>query len=289
MHKGKKMKKWFGIGLCLVFGFSVFAKNMAVDIEEGSANDGVVDSLFELESLFIEHQYSYLPVSPPSLDVFTQDYGLVVPVRTANLPKNFIKRLVGEYNEDGIPVFLTTVYEDPITRQTVFLNVDGLEIYRLDPAFGYDPLAWQRDWFQLGSSELLDPWTTWIFDPAHIAARFLLVNDKDYEAYVLAEEQRRLEEIAIAPVMRTMGAGDGGSNMPVVFSADTNGLVSLTLAPPIGFGSYAEIFQKQNLIYPPDWNVAVNRMAVTNGIETVWVDPVSHSTMFYIGGYLGRF
>lgn len=280
------MKKLFWMGLCMLVGFSAFAKDAVFDIERSLASDGVVDNLFELEALFVGHQAKYLPISPPSLDVFVQDYDLVVPMRAGNLPERFVEGLVGKRSKDGFATFEITVYEDLFTRETVFLNVDGLELARLAPRVGYDPLAWQRDWFGLGTRQTLDPWTAWIFDPAHIAAGFLLVNDKDYEAYVLVEEQRRREEaVAWATLMRTMGGRDGeGTNMVVGFSADTNGIVSLTLTPPIGFGPFAEVFQKQSLVYPLLWDVAENKLAVTTGVETVWCSSSSNSTMFFIVG-----
>jgi hypothetical protein len=48
----------------------------------------------------------------------------------------------------------------------------------------------------------------------------------------------------------------------------------LTLTPPAGFGHYAEIFRITSLI-PTNWSVALNRQAVTSGVETTWIDYAS--------------
>lgn len=307
------MKKIVGVGLCLMVGCSVIAKAAVL------ANDGIVDSIFDLESLFIEHQYTYLEVAPPSSDVFSQDYGLVIPARMESLPKKFTKRMYGVLNGDGIPVFKITLYEDSVTRQTVFVNsYDGSEIYRLDAVDGYDPLAWQRGKFQLAANEVLDPWTAWIYDPAHVAAAFTLVSHEFYETYVLLEEQRRIEAAAviaksIAPdkeegggvsirlkqvpasvslagsensMMRSSGPpapGGGAGGGSGSGGGLTNQIVELAFTMPPGSGSYAEIFSCNNLIVGA-WGVAVNRMAVTGSVEAVWADPASETApaMFYI-------
>ncbi len=230
-----------------------------------------MDSIYDLESLFVEHQHDYLPISPPSMEVFTQDYGLVVPVRIENLPRMFAKKMVGELNPDGIPLYRITVYEDYATRETVFLNADGSEIYRLEPEPGYDPYAWQKSTFLLSSTESLDPWAQWVFDPAHIAADFTLVPQVFYADYVLAEEQRRLDEAAAMPMM-AMASSESSSNMVVGFSMESNGVVSLDIALPEDFGNHAEIFSTYNLIYVP-WSVAANRLSCTGGTHLVWTAP----------------
>ena len=283
------MKRTLCIGLCLAVGFSAFANEMNTDIEKSTASDGILDSLEELRDLFEEHQADWIELALPGESTLFQDYGLVVPFRAKNLPEKFTKRLVGEYNSDGIPLYRITCVEDWETRRVLlFDSVNGTELWRLDADPFHDPYSFLRWKFGLSSYDSLkaiDPQEILRLDSAKIAGDFTLVPADFYEDYILAEEQRRLEEIAMAPAMRTMGAGEGSTNMVVGFSMDTNGLINLFLTPPLsGFGPYVEIFQKQNLIYPPDWSVAANRMPVTNGVETVWVDPVSHSTMFYIVG-----
>ena len=54
-----------------------------------------------------------------------------------------MKGLVAVY-ENSVPVCPTTIYEDPVSRETVFLNSDGKEVYALPPAQGYDPYAYLK-------------------------------------------------------------------------------------------------------------------------------------------------
>ncbi len=276
------MEKLFGIGLCLVVGFSAFANEITIDIEKDTTNDGVLDTLEELRDLFEEHQMDWIQIALPGESILFQDYGLVVPFRTKSLPETFTKRLVGEYNSDGIPLYRITCVEDWETRRVLlFDSVNGTELWRLDADPFHDPYSFLRWKFGLSSYDSLkaiDPQEILRLDSAKIAADFTLVPSDFYEDYILAEEQRRLEEIAMAPAMRTMGAGEGSTNaMPIAFSTDTNGLVSLAFTPPANFGAFAEIFKKQSLLYPQLWSVAENRKAVTNGVETVWTDSASAS------------
>lgn len=95
----------------------------------------------------------------------------------------------------------------------LFDSVNGTELWRLDADPDHDPYSFLRWKFGLSSFDSLDAIDLQVIlrlDSAKIAADFILVPELFYADYVLAEEQRHLEEIAMAPVMMTMGAGDGG-------------------------------------------------------------------------------
>ena len=274
------MKKLFGMGLCLLVCFSTFATEMSIEIEKNTVNDGVVDTFEELRDLFEEHQSDWIEMALPGEATLFQNYGLVVPFRAKSLPKRFTKRLVGEYNVDGIPIYKITCIEDWETRQVLlFDSVNGTELWRLDADPYHDPYAFLRLKFGLSafdSLDFLDPQIVLRLDSAKIAADFILVPDLFYADYVLAEEQHRRDAAEALPMMMAMGGGDSNA-MPIAFLADTNGLVSLAFTPHAGFGAYAEIFKKQTLIYTLDWDVAENRKAVTSNVETIWIDSASAS------------
>ncbi len=268
--------KFFGVGVCLLAGFSSWG---GLDT---TPPDGVVDSLYELKSLFVEHQYAYLPISPPSEAVFSQDYSTVVPVDWRDFPKAFTKQMYAEMNANGYPLYRIAVYEDSLTRETVFLNSYGTEVCRLAAEKNYDPYLWQKNHFLLSTSSLMDPWAKWIFDPAHIAAEFTLVPQIFYADYVLAEEQRRLDEAVTMPMMATMSLLEG-DGMAISMGMDSNGFVKLDIDLPPDFGNHAEIFGTYNLVYVP-WGVAANRLSSTGGTHLAWTDPASivRETGFYI-------
>jgi hypothetical protein len=163
------MKKTLRIGLCLVACWSVNAK------ESTPINDGVVNTIYELETLFVEQQYQFLPISPPSEKVYIHSHKTVVPVDWKRFPKEFSKQMYAEMDANGYPIYRVSIYEDPAARETVFLNSYGTEAYRLEAEKDYDPFAWQTINFQLESGQVLDDWSRWLYDPAHIAASFVLI------------------------------------------------------------------------------------------------------------------
>ena len=107
------------------------------------ADSNVVENIYELETLFVEQQYSFLPISTPSEEVLLQPCGSVVPVDWKEFPKAFTKQVYAQMDENGYPVYRVKAYEDPTTRETVFLNSFDAEIYRLDAEENYNPYAWQ--------------------------------------------------------------------------------------------------------------------------------------------------
>lgn len=128
------MKLKIGVVIAgMVLGCSVAA--------ETSAQVDVVDTIYGLEALFWEQQYQFLPVSPPSEEVYVHPLATVVPVDWKSFPKQFTKRMYAEMDGDGFPVYRVAVYEDAATRDTVFLNAYGTEAYRLSPEEDYDPFA----------------------------------------------------------------------------------------------------------------------------------------------------
>jgi hypothetical protein len=124
------------LGLCLVVCWSASAK------ETVAINDGVVNTIYELEALFVEQQYLFLPISPPSEEVYTHSCKTVVPVDWKRFPKTFSKQMYAEMDANGYPIYHLSIYEDRLTRETVFLNSYGTEVYRLEAEKDYDPFAW---------------------------------------------------------------------------------------------------------------------------------------------------
>ncbi|MCF7816824.1 MAG: hypothetical protein K9M54_02980, partial [Kiritimatiellales bacterium] len=197
--------------------------------------EDVVTGIYGLEALFVEQQYRFLPIGPPSKDVLVQPYGPVVPVDWKKFPKAFTKQMYAEMDANGYPLYRVSVYEDPITRETVFLNAYGTEVYRLAAEAGYDPYAWQKAMFNLAEGQELDAWSRWIFDPAHIASSFTLTPEVFYADYMATQDGLAAQALAMAPM--SMMALLGGETKAVAGMAmDTNGLVQLNLSLPETFG-----------------------------------------------------
>ncbi|MCF7864127.1 MAG: hypothetical protein K9L89_05000 [Kiritimatiellales bacterium] len=268
------MIKKFALGLSLLVSISTSAQ------VSPAANDGIVSSIYGLKSLFVEQQYQFLPIGPPSEDVLVQPYDPVVPVDWKKFPKEFTKQMYAEMDANGFPLYRVSVFEDPVTRETVFLNYFGNEGYRLAAEKSYDPYLWQKDYFQLSASALSDPWERWIYDPAHVATKFTLVPEVFYESYVLAEEQRRLEQAVAMSMMMAMSGEN--TNVVVDMQANTNGLVTLSISLPSTFGKHVEIFSRDYLLYPElfQWEVAKSWLPTYGYSSVAWVDPDSGSRSF---------
>lgn len=214
----------------------------------------VVVDVAELQEIFIDHQLRWLPISPPTPELFVQSYDLAIPIRWKFFPKAFCVNLVGELNEDCIPIYRMVAWEDPVSYETVFSSlVDDREIYRLPKRVGYDPYAWQKMHFNAGEENGFVP--NPIYSQSHIGARFVLVPSEFYEAYVLATEQHRQEKVANSVEPLAMMAMNESGTLSVSL-----GMVDLVEEASIDLlnteiGSQYEIYFTPSLIYPR-WVVA---------------------------------
>ena len=185
--------------LGLILGCSAFAKT--------TSDNGVLETISELESLFREQQYQFLPVSPPSEDVYVHPHDIVIPVDWKKFPTEFTEHMYAEMDANGYPIYRVSVYEDPTTRETVFLNSYGFEAYRLMLRAEYDPFLWAKTTFGIFSELELDEWHRWIFDPAHIAADFTLIPETFHTDYLETQEELAALEAAMIPMAVANQAG----------------------------------------------------------------------------------
>ena len=79
-------------------------------------------------------------LAPPSESAVLYDAGQFeyVPANEA-LACEFVEGLVSRLGPGGREVWPVSVYEEAASRETVFLNADGAEVFRLSPEAGYDP------------------------------------------------------------------------------------------------------------------------------------------------------
>jgi hypothetical protein len=92
------------------------------------------------EDLRVELQWAQLLASPGAEDTFAYDAGGFVFVPDGGADAAALAGgLVPLTGEGGGTVWPVTLFEDPVTRETVFMNADGEEFGRLPPPDGYDP------------------------------------------------------------------------------------------------------------------------------------------------------
>lgn len=257
------------VALGFVLGCSALAKT--------PADNDVVATIYELETLFWEQQYKYLPLSLPPEDVFVLLREPVVPVNWKKFPSKFTSLMYAQMDANGYPIYKVSVYEDPATRETVFLNSYGTEACRLSPEANYDPFAWQTDYFGLAEGEELEPFTQWIFDPANIAFDFTLIPEVFHADYLATQE----EEVVLESMMMALPAVV--TNLLMAINNTTNGAVELEIGWPASFTNDLEIFATTDLI-ENIWEVIHTDITTLGETNYPWTDWASTNTpnRFYI-------
>jgi len=251
----------------------------------GTTETAPVQNIFELEELFVEQQYSFLPIAPPSEKIYLHSSSQIVPVAFDNFPKKFQNRIMAQFDEStGIPLYPITVEEDPVSRRTIFRNAFGVVIFQLEPEKNYNPFAWQEWKFDLTEGESLDPFTQWLYDPAHIAVSFTLIDSIYYESYLSEKEAQRLTSVSMQPMMMAMSVP---LTKPIAsMTTGSNGLVTLNISLPDTFGGYVEIFDRDWLQQWDDWELAKSWLPTYGNAEVDWEDAASsgkNHRFYYIG------
>jgi len=239
-----------------------------------------VGDVYDLEEHFISHQYDYLPIAPPAPDISLSQPGIpeVIPFDPKKFPKDFIAALVGAY-ENTVPVYALTVMEDPKTRETVFFNAEGKEIFALPAASGYDPFAWLKNhWPALyagaGSWQAIQFWQS-IYDPARVQLKTKLILQDDLEPYLYAKAAIAAAAAALEPFgggesMMLMSENSDTTIVFKTFARVTNGL-SMSITYTNGFTNRLDIFTC-NDIMPEIWSIAVRELPTAGTNLVTWVD-----------------
>jgi len=224
-----------------------------------------VKDVYDFEQYFVSHQYSFLPIAPPAPGFSLLQGGVpgILPFDQNAFPKEFVARLTG-YFENSVPVYPVIVIEDPKTRDAVFFNSDGKEIYSLPPVPNYDPFAFLKDtyaWLYAAdaSADQRDFWQG-VFDPARIQLVTKLISSSDVEPYLYAQAAVDAAAKPANLAQRAflgggggpMGPSGGGNCTSFQFSAisKTSTGIVVTLCCPSSVTN-VDIFTTTNI--PPFW------------------------------------
>ena len=90
-----------------------------------------------------------------------------------------------------MPIYRIVVYEDYVTRETVFINRYDQEMLRLPAENGYDPFLWAKTQFKLSSDSELGDLQRIIYDPAHTAVEVTLLPELFYASYLKIEQEEQ--------------------------------------------------------------------------------------------------
>lgn len=237
-----------------------------------------IDDIYDLEAYFTDQQDAFLPINPPYPDfiLHQQGYPSVIPFNPSDLPAEFVKGLSAEY-ENSVPVYTVWMVEDFLTRNTLFLNAHGVEVYRLSAPLHYDPFVYikslKSDLFTGKYSASALQMILRIHDPARIRIYAKLIDEKDVEPYLyvaafLAQQAQEDGEDEGGGQMMMM---EGGSE-EIAFSAmkPTNS-IAFTLSLPEGFTNQVDIFTCNDL-FPETWIFAVKNLPNPGTNALHWTD-----------------
>jgi hypothetical protein len=144
-----------------------------------------VTSMDELILDFEAQQDLIIRIAPPDPDSYWTQTATPCPVPfdPKGFPQAFLDGLIPAA-ENGVAVYPVTVWEEPLTRERVLFNAEGLEITALPPEPDYDP-----DWCFPEASLLPDVSTdeerefaaflARVYDPSRLLIRYELIQTKD--------------------------------------------------------------------------------------------------------------
>jgi len=263
-----------------------------------------MQDIYDLEQLFVDAQYAYLPIAPPTAEPFLQlSTPVYVPIYWKNFPRKFNDMLVGELIY-GVPVYPVTVFEDEVTREVVFFNAEGHEMFALPPPEPYDPYAFAKDKFPKlftdAYSEQARQRILRQYDPARMQFLVYLVLSEDLQHFLY--NQSALADAAMEASLDPMGSGGGTMMMSgseeeieIAHMAPVAAGMELTVTYPTSDvnkvsevftyddASSAGAFDATNNL----WTLAETNLVFTGTTQVTWTDTnvtLSVSNRFYIIG-----
>jgi len=236
-----------------------------------------IENIYDLEAYFTDQQSIYLPINPPFPDFILHQHGFpgVVPFNPTNLPVEMVKGLLAEY-ENSVPVYTVWMVEDFLSRDTIFLNSHGVEVYRLSSPPSYDPFSYiksmKSDLYSGKYSASAIQTILRIHDPARIRIYAKLIDEKDVEPYlyvaaVLAQQAQENEDEGGGQMMMM----EGGSEEIAFSSMKPTNSIAFTLSLPDGFTNQVDIFTCNDL-FPETWTFAVKNLPNPGTNALHWTD-----------------
>jgi hypothetical protein len=243
-----------------------------------------VADVYDLEQYFVEEQYFFLPMTPPAEDFILRQPGspYVLPFTWEKFPAEFVKGLSLEY-ENSVPVYPVTILEDPKTRETVFLNAEGKELYALPSAPGYDPYAYLLSLMPLlySGKYTSDEVYNWqkLYDPSRVQIKAKLIPTEYVEPYLYVAARIAEETAALAAE-----SDDGGgmvllrseaaeSNIVVESFALVSNSMKMVIGYPNDFTNRLEIYACDDLL-AFKWVMVATNLSTTGTNEITWLDTV---------------
>ncbi|MGD9874055.1 MAG: hypothetical protein AB7T27_07260 [Kiritimatiellia bacterium] len=261
-------------------------------------NDQIcIRDIGDFEAVFLEHQFDYLRIVPPSVDfVLVQPYHAPLFFDPAGFPKYFSDNLIGEYTRDGIPEYEVRVYEDPATREIKFLNDANQLLETLAAPVGYNPYSYVSSFYPaLYTSSYSDTERDWLqalYDPSRVQGIFRLIPREYAEKYTEAVKKQILRSkpgrIKDEPIVRR-SAGSSNELWLAISNMVDGANVEISINVPTGIQTnHLEIYTTEDLL-TFWWDIAASNLVAGLGTNVItWTHDASAITnktvLYYTAG-----
>jgi len=246
------------------------------------------NNLNALAQLLEDAQYTYLPMLPPAAGFGMTAQGWLTPFNFTNLPAGFDLEHLTVEQRHGIMVVPLTIAQDPVTRDTVFLNSQGDVLYTMPPPAGYDPVAWLLAWrpnlvYSLSAAASTNAWLS-LYDPARVQLSLQLIAMEDVVPYLLATAEAQQEARQQASMMmQTFGETNPPTYSPpdiltiLGISVDTNG-ANLTVGYPDSLAGYHHFIMATSDLLTTNWVPLGNDLDIAGQNPYLWTDTTANET-----------
>ncbi|MCB1071192.1 MAG: hypothetical protein KDL31_12635, partial [Kiritimatiellae bacterium] len=240
-----------------------------------------VASIQDLEVVFLAHQDTYLPITPPVEGFVLQQPRSVdiTPFDPNAFPVDFVRNLNASY-ENSVAVYPLTVAENPITRSIEFFNAAGQVIYSIPSPVDYNPYAYLNSLYPrlslaTASSDAIRTLRA-LYDPSRILLKTKLIALENVEFYLHTRQSILEAKTALALMesdeggMMLMMEGDSESNI-VCTAMETIGDPVVTIAYPVWFTNRLDVFTCSDLL-PETWTLAARELDTVGTNPLTWID-----------------
>jgi hypothetical protein len=263
-----------------------------------------IDSPKSLAALFRSDQDRVLPGLPPAPE--RAIYGVrdkIVSFDPAAFPAAFLEALGPQDLGDGIVVYACKAFEDPKSREAVFLNASNKEIWREPAPEGYDPLRYLRsiDPKAVEADTKQAARLRAIYDPSRIVCSYVLASNDGADAYVRklaatepvvrgpwgATPRATFVPAARRPAGRTMNSSATIETPTLASLAFVPQGVDLTVSLPESFAGRVGLFARSTP-GPAPWLFLGETNVVASQGDVVWHDcpPNAEDTRVYTAAEL---
>ena len=251
---------------------------------------GSADQVSDLCGRLREEQARYIDIVPPGMPLLVQDGGIVY-FRRGRLPRALRAGLVPRVWQ-GVTVYPVAVCEDPDTRDCIFINAKGDEIYSVPAPRDYDPRWLALEKFpELYDGTRSDQEIEQVlrnYDPARVGVEYKLVNKRQMFDYI-ARKSSQTEERAATPngdisILEASPAQPTVDELRCSEIAKEGESARLTIAYPAGFSNRIDLFSCTNLMEYL-WRLRLDATDTAQGsTELDWVDPesISHARFYAV-------